>query len=649
MDCCVICYEVIPKDKIELENKENNKEEEEQKEQNDLIIKKDINEELEEESEFLGSSSYIPPKLLVNIDNDKELQVSLENNYENNYENIQRWNNCKSDSKHQFCNACLFHYLQAAIYESKLNSDGKISCPCADKCGGFFTDEEVHRYITNNFDYQKYLLFSKRRQVESNPNCIFCPNPNCGNRAMGGTVIFINESKSFLQVKCKECKIKICGKCRSTHSPFISCERAMGNGFNSWKYQTAQGCKPCPQCKFYIEKNEGCNHMTCSRCTHQFCWLCMSPWISGCSSPKRCKLIGAWTSNIWGSGSIQRGLTRSFAMIAAAPAAGLAIGLAATGAGCVVVAGVLTIPIITITATIRTIQQSVYYLNRTTYPIIVHLPWNRRVPWCEAIDGETEAGRFLGFEGRHHPCGIFVSRSKLSSDGLTSPGWKSWLKYGPNRLQGNITVVLYFVPNGTTRVTLRKMLPNYELYPTTAYPGSSYEIEANQFNSSRNRIENRILTAIEDFIMRGGRFVSNGDNFKGLMSDPEDYGLPEPEENLDDSAYCSEITRCKYCTQPKYFTNSLLYYTHLAEEHPNIKIDEYEPPLAPKSSLISDLDMIDNSIEQIQQLISQTEIIIEESSPRLRSSSDPIRSHDFNRIDGGHLSLPSSLDTALIM
>eukprot|EP00658_Telonema_sp_P-2_P080462 TRINITY_DN8011_c0_g1_i1.p1 TRINITY_DN8011_c0_g1~~TRINITY_DN8011_c0_g1_i1.p1 ORF type:complete len:226 (-),score=34.26 TRINITY_DN8011_c0_g1_i1:39-716(-) len=36
--------------------------------------------------------------------------------------------------------------------------------------------------------------------------------------------------------------------------------------------------KPCPGCNNPIEKNGGCNHMTCNKCRHEFCWVCMGKW-----------------------------------------------------------------------------------------------------------------------------------------------------------------------------------------------------------------------------------------------------------------------------------------------------------------------------------------------------------------------------------
>jgi len=45
-----------------------------------------------------------------------------------------------------------------------------------------------------------------------------------------------------------------------------------------WIYNNT---KNCPKCKNPIEKNQGCNHMTCrppGGCKFEFCWVCLGDW-----------------------------------------------------------------------------------------------------------------------------------------------------------------------------------------------------------------------------------------------------------------------------------------------------------------------------------------------------------------------------------
>ena len=36
--------------------------------------------------------------------------------------------------------------------------------------------------------------------------------------------------------------------------------------------------KKCPKCGVFIDKNGGCFQMTCFKCHHQFCWMCLADW-----------------------------------------------------------------------------------------------------------------------------------------------------------------------------------------------------------------------------------------------------------------------------------------------------------------------------------------------------------------------------------
>jgi ariadne-1 len=55
----------------------------------------------------------------------------------------------------------------------------------------------------------------------------------------------------------------------------------------------AENTKPCPRCHLRIEKNGGCNHMTCHTqtgggCRYEFCWICGHEWNSHLGNGYQC-------------------------------------------------------------------------------------------------------------------------------------------------------------------------------------------------------------------------------------------------------------------------------------------------------------------------------------------------------------------------
>jgi ariadne-1 len=101
----------------------------------------------------------------------------------------------------------------------------------------------------------------------------------------------------MVEIKC-QCGYLFCFKClRETHRP-CDCEmiqmwedKSKSEGENTkWLLVNT---KQCPQCHKYIEKNQGCNHMTCRKeaggCGYEFCWICLGEWKPHGTSWYKCE------------------------------------------------------------------------------------------------------------------------------------------------------------------------------------------------------------------------------------------------------------------------------------------------------------------------------------------------------------------------
>ena len=48
----------------------------------------------------------------------------------------------------------------------------------------------------------------------------------------------------------------------------------MKDQLQGWADENKDNVSFCPTCRTRIEKNMGCNHMTCGFCKYEFCWAC---------------------------------------------------------------------------------------------------------------------------------------------------------------------------------------------------------------------------------------------------------------------------------------------------------------------------------------------------------------------------------------
>ena len=125
------------------------------------------------------------------------------------------------------------------------------------------------------------------------PNAVFCVNYLCpgafiledaksnNDNKKYGFNIFNKPEIDFHRV-CPICEINQCLKCGREHDN-ISCKKNMkfekkkNDSFLKEK-RTNNLFKKCPRCKFWIEKNDGCDHMSCKKCQYEFSWKTLRRW-----------------------------------------------------------------------------------------------------------------------------------------------------------------------------------------------------------------------------------------------------------------------------------------------------------------------------------------------------------------------------------
>ncbi|OBZ70843.1 Heat shock protein hsp88 [Grifola frondosa] len=164
-----------------------------------------------------------------------------------------------------FCTSCWTTYITSKV---RTEAESRISC-MAEDCSLVAPDPFIRDALKDDAEtWERFQELLVRQFVSCIPHLKFCPYPSC----TPDCYMRCSSTHTF----CFGCHID------SDHRPVVCGVAKMWLQKCRDDSETANwiksNTKECSKCQSTIEKNGGCNHMTCKKCKYEFCWVCMGPW-----------------------------------------------------------------------------------------------------------------------------------------------------------------------------------------------------------------------------------------------------------------------------------------------------------------------------------------------------------------------------------
>lgn len=193
------------------------------------------------------------------------------------------------ECNHEYCISCYRHYIEDRLYTGNI-----INCM---GCTLALKNDDIDKIMGYPSSTKLMLSSIKSFISKHNRNYKWCPFADCN------CIIHLKDTSSLPEysrlhyspfVKCTNLH-KFCFICGfEIHAPadciitneWIKKARVESENLN-W---VLSHTKECPKCSVNIEKDGGCNHMVCSSCKYEFCWICEGDWAPHGNSFYQCTL-----------------------------------------------------------------------------------------------------------------------------------------------------------------------------------------------------------------------------------------------------------------------------------------------------------------------------------------------------------------------
>jgi hypothetical protein len=172
---------------------------------------------------------------------------------------------------HCYCTACIRHFLTTASDIKTfpiccLGDEGNCRVPIPIPTLQRFLPPQQFKHLLETVFIEH--IASLPREFK------YCTTPDCHQ------VYRCSGLSTFSPLHCPSCLSDICSSCHEeAHIGMTCAERRLHHDPAEQEHLNNQlamrsGFKKCPSCAVFIEKTEGCNHMTC-KCGAHICWVCM--------------------------------------------------------------------------------------------------------------------------------------------------------------------------------------------------------------------------------------------------------------------------------------------------------------------------------------------------------------------------------------
>ncbi|KAL3796863.1 hypothetical protein HJC23_008816 [Cyclotella cryptica] len=168
---------------------------------------------------------------------------------------------------HSQCTQCARKLFKTALRDTTL-----LPLRCCD----ILIDMNIASQLLDPSDAR---LIVQRTEERAAKNKMYCPTCSA----------FLNLDVFALTLDSNEvvcdCGTALCIQCKTTAHPSTSCVQNLRSNSHSedsdlvmLALSREQGWKQCPNCSIMIELRSGCNHMSCTSCSHEFCYRCLQSW-----------------------------------------------------------------------------------------------------------------------------------------------------------------------------------------------------------------------------------------------------------------------------------------------------------------------------------------------------------------------------------